>query len=129
MKFEEAFFDELEKIGGMRHYPHPKDRAADEKHWNMRRKWSTILGPWSARKGRKLRTMAGGIVGSLPGGALSSYAALKGKRGAYALGSLLSHAGGMAGHYAAHGKYDPEVSEREHAKYRAKHGRTHPISK
>lgn len=113
MRFHQAFFEELEKAAGMKHYPDPKDDEADERHWDMRRNWSTAAGAFGAlpaafiaRKGRKLRTLGGAILGTALGGA--------------ATGPLGAAAGGAIGARLAHGARDRTTSVREMQKYKNK---------
>jgi len=112
MNFQQAFFDELSKLAAMRDYPDPKDAAADERHWKMRRNWSTAAGALgvlpatlTARKGRKLRTLAGAAIGASIGAAAGGPGAM---------------AGGAIGARLAHGAYDRDASARVMREHLAK---------
>lgn len=125
-KFEDAFYGELEKVGfGMKSYPKPGTKE-DERHWNRRRRLSLLLGGLAARKGRKLRTIGGdllgGAVGRVAGQAIGRVAELKTRKQglANAGGALGNFAGRLTGTYLGHGKYDKKVSKREYEIWKAK---------
>jgi hypothetical protein len=124
--FRQEFLSELTKhaakVWGKDSYVDPdKHEKADREHWDKRRRRAILLGLIGARKGRRLRTAAGAIGGSLVGQLAGSLAASK----AHPLNKLLasqvgSVVGQGAGAYLAHGKYDKNVARKAYKKLHGK---------